>query len=170
MCCRFLPAYHPDDPSMQYHRLACSKFSSNLFFSKEILKKNQFNFTPFFFHFSSIFLPFFFIHQSFPSTVDDSLAQNLSSMVPSALSFISQSLLKKEGVLVHCNAGVSRSGAIVVWFLRECARRKRKEGEGEGEEDWTVKDALSFAKSKRSKIFPNSYFQEQLSSAFNENK
>lgn len=34
------------------------------------------------------------------------------------LAFIAQGALKGEKTLVHCNAGVSRSGSVVIEFLR----------------------------------------------------
>ena len=46
----------------------------------------------------------------------DSLDQNLLHYLPPALEFIETALEKKQGVLVHCNAGVSRSGSVCVAF------------------------------------------------------
>ena len=53
--------------------------------------------------------------------IADSLAQDLGRYVPTALAFIAQGALKGQRTLVHCNAGVSRSGSIVVEWLRRTA-------------------------------------------------
>lgn len=72
--------------------------------------------------------------------------------LPSALAFIAQGALAGQPTLVHCNAGVSRSGAVVVEWLR------RTEASVGG----SVADALALAKSKRPIITPNSNFITQL--------
>ena len=51
--------------------------------------------------------------------------------------------------LVHCAAGSSRSGSIVVAYLMKM-------------KFLTLKEGLSFAKSKRSIIHPNEGFMKQL--------
>lgn len=56
---------------------------------------------------------------------------------------------RRGGVLVHCNAGVSRSGAVAIgWLMHHYG--------------WGYDRAASHAKSKRKCIFPNSNFIEQL--------
>ncbi len=72
--------------------------------------------------------------------------------LPSALAFIAQGALAGQPTLVHCNAGVSRSGAVVVEWLR------RTEASVGG----SVAEALALAKSKRPIITPNSNFITQL--------
>ncbi|CAD8192376.1 unnamed protein product [Paramecium octaurelia] len=57
--------------------------------------------------------------------------------------------LKSGSVLVHCAAGVSRSASIVIAYLM------RNKG-------WTYSEAISYVKSKRFVICPNSGFQRQL--------
>ena len=55
----------------------------------------------------------------------------------------------EEKVLVHCAAGESRSATIVIAYLMW----KKK---------WTFDKAYNFVKSKRSRIYPNFGFREQL--------
>ena len=77
--------------------------------------------------------------------IKDSLEQDLGPYLPSALAFIAQG----PGVaLVHCNAGISRSGAIV------CAHLASVLGCG-------FEEALALARKSR-KISPNSAFVKQL--------
>ena len=79
----------------------------------------------------------------------DSLAQGLGAFLPNALAFIAQGAMKGERTLVHCNAGVSRSGAVVVEWLRRTA-------------SIPLVDAWAAAKAARSIIRPNSNFLRQL--------
>ena len=58
--------------------------------------------------------------------------------------------MKGERTLVHCNAGVSRSGSVVVEFLRRVVPLK-------------LEDAYAAARGARQIIRPNSNFIEQLS-------
>lgn len=67
----------------------------------------------------------------------------------SAIDFIDEALQTGGCVLVHCNAGVSRSAAVVMAYLI------KKEG-------MTVNDAFSFLRSKRPAICPNPGFLIQL--------
>jgi atypical dual specificity phosphatase len=83
--------------------------------------------------------------------IKDSLFQSLEFYLPSALAFISQAIMRGEGCLVHCNAGVSRSGVVIVEYVRRVSEPKL-----------SVQDALQFAKLKRPAIFPNSNFLRQL--------
>ena len=82
----------------------------------------------------------------------DSLDQNLLQHLPYAFSFIEEGVLCGEATLVHCNAGVSRSGAVVVAWLMRSQRL-------------TFADALALAKTMRPIITPNSNFVEQLNDA-----
>jgi len=81
--------------------------------------------------------------------MNDSLDQNLLAYLPHAFDFIDEGIRCGEATLVHCNAGVSRSGAVVVGYLMKS-------------KGLSFEDALTEAKSKRSKITPNSNFVEQL--------
>ena len=49
--------------------------------------------------------------------MNDSLDQNLLEYLPSAFQFIQGAIDRGEAVLVHCNAGVSRSGSVCVAWL-----------------------------------------------------
>ena len=50
---------------------------------------------------------------------------------------------------MHCEAGISRSGTIVVAYLM----RKNK---------WSREEALAYARTKRPKYHPNKGFMQQL--------
>lgn len=63
--------------------------------------------------------------------------------------WIQYRLAEKKNFLVHCKAGVSRSGAIV------CAYLMRNNG-------WSAEHALKFARSRRRIIQPNPGFMAQL--------
>jgi hypothetical protein len=81
--------------------------------------------------------------------IADSLAQDLRRYLPTALAFIAQGALKGARTLVHCNAGVSRSGSIVVEWLRRTATL-------------SLADAWAAARGARPCITPNSNFVRQL--------
>ena len=82
----------------------------------------------------------------------DSLDQHILEYLPHALAFIDDGIRIGEATLVHCNAGVSRSGAVVVaWFMRT--------------KNMSFVDALALAKTKRTIIHPNSSFVAQLTAA-----
>lgn len=90
----------------------------------------------------------------------DSLAQDLKSYLPSALAFIARGALRGEKTLVHCNAGVSRSGAIAVEWIRRTIPAVGGD----------LDHALAFARTKRSIITPNANFLEQLREQIREGK
>jgi protein-tyrosine phosphatase len=80
---------------------------------------------------------------------DDSYDQKIYDDLDSAVDLIHQNITQKKNVLVHCYAGKSRSGSIIVAYLIKYHNK-------------SFKDALNFAKSKRPVISPNSFFCEQL--------
>ena len=84
--------------------------------------------------------------------LEDSLAQSLVDYLPSAMAFIAQGALRGEKVLVHCNAGVSRSGIIAVEWLRRTVPSL----------GGNLTAALKEARQIRNKIFPNSNFLKQV--------
>jgi protein-tyrosine phosphatase len=55
--------------------------------------------------------------------------------------------IKNTNVFVHCMAGVSRSGAMVVAYIMKTR-------------NWTLTNALSFVQSKRTFVMPNEEFIE----------
>lgn len=69
--------------------------------------------------------------------------------MPDALAFIAQGALKGEKVLVHCNAGISRSGTVTVEFIRRAV-------------PLSLMDAYAAARCARDIIRPNSNFVNQL--------
>ena len=81
--------------------------------------------------------------------MNDSLDQNLLEYLPSAFQFIQGAIDRGEAVLVHCNAGVSRSGSVCVAWLMQTLKIDFEE-------------ALKLAKLKRAIITPNSNFVNQL--------
>jgi hypothetical protein len=80
----------------------------------------------------------------------DSLDQNLMNYVPHAIEFIENGIKNGIATLVHCNAGVSRSGATVIAYIMATEKI-----------DYNA--AYIYAKSCRHEIFPNDNFVDQLS-------
>ena len=83
----------------------------------------------------------------------DSLTQSLLPFLPPAFSFLSHGLLTSQPTLIHCNAGVSRSGAIAVAWLAHS-------------QSLSTADALLQATQIRPAIHPNSAFLAQLKTQF----
>jgi hypothetical protein len=81
--------------------------------------------------------------------IADSMVQELNAYLPAALAFIAQGALAGEGTLVHCNAGVSRSGAVVVAFLRAAV-------------PLSTADAWGAAMGARARVSPNGNFLRQM--------
>ncbi|BFZ01448.1 hypothetical protein BsWGS_04487 [Bradybaena similaris] len=71
----------------------------------------------------------------------------------SAINFIEEAIKANGCVLVHCNAGVSRSAAVIMAYLI------KKEG-------MTINDAFSYLRSKRPAICPNPGFLIQLQNLY----
>ena len=84
-----------------------------------------------------------FIHKKF--LVDDINSQNIIQYFGECLNFIKG----EEKVLVHCMAGASRSATIVIAFLMWAKKMKFDE-------------ALKLTMSKRSIVYPNFGFLDQL--------
>ncbi|XP_064793049.1 dual specificity protein phosphatase 2 isoform X2 [Oncorhynchus masou masou] len=82
-------------------------------------------------------------------TVEDSLAADIAARFPEAIAFIDS--VKESGgrVLVHCQAGISRSATICLAYLIH-ARRVR------------LDEAFDFVKQRRQVISPNLAFMGQL--------
>lgn len=87
--------------------------------------------------------------------LSDSLDEDIVRYLPNACQFIEQSALKNEPVLVHCQAGVSRSASVCIAYLMKTR-------------NMTYNQAYQFVKQRRSCISPNDKFVEDLSSTWAE--
>lgn len=74
---------------------------------------------------------------------------NISAVLPLALPFISQGIEMQESVFVHCDAGSSRSGAVIVAYLMASRGLSYVEG-------------LKQARDARACIAPNTGFRQQI--------
>jgi len=79
---------------------------------------------------------------------DDS-TENLISHFSDTYIFIDKAIKSGSAVLVHCAAGVSRSATVVIAYLMK-------------QNQWTVEQSRDFVFKKRSCIYPNEGFVEQL--------
>ncbi|XP_067098406.1 dual specificity protein phosphatase 10 [Osmerus mordax] len=88
-----------------------------------------------------------FSYKRLPAT--DSNKQNLRQYFEEAFEFIEEAQRAGQGLLIHCQAGVSRSATIVIAFLMK--------------HTWmTMTDAYKFVKTRRPIISPNLNFMGQL--------
>ncbi|XP_048841894.1 dual specificity protein phosphatase 10 [Brienomyrus brachyistius] len=88
-----------------------------------------------------------FNYKRLPAT--DSNKQNLRQYFEEAFEFIEEAQQAGRGVLIHCQAGVSRSATIVIAYLMK--------------HTWmTMTDAYKFVKTRRPIISPNLNFMGQL--------
>lgn len=74
---------------------------------------------------------------------------NIEAMLTETSTYIEKALLNQEKVLVHCNAGVSRSSTVIIGYL--ILHKKM-----------SFDDAFKLVKSKRECIRPNDGFMRQL--------
>ena len=74
--------------------------------------------------------------------VNDDNSQDIGQHFEDAIAFIDGAIQKGGSVLVHCAAGISRSGAITCAYLMW----KNK---------WTFDKAFEYGRAQRSKLFPN---------------
>jgi len=81
--------------------------------------------------------------------VEDEPDENLLPYFEACIEFIDSGLSKKQAVLVHCAAGVSRSSTVVIAYLMRT-------------QNMSFSDALSFVTDKRPIISPNQGFVKQL--------
>jgi protein-tyrosine phosphatase len=81
--------------------------------------------------------------------MQDSESQNLSVILPEALRYIHIAVTRGHKILIHCNAGVSRSGSVLIAYLMASLQIDYKQ-------------ALSIAQEKRACISPNPGFVLQL--------
>jgi protein-tyrosine phosphatase len=84
-------------------------------------------------------------------TVDilDEISEDMSSFFAPVNQFIDQAQQENGRVLIHCQAGISRSACLTVNYLRV-------------RNHWTLKDALEFVIQQRPEVHPNRSFMEQL--------
>ena len=75
----------------------------------------------------------------------------ISKAFPEALDFIDKALESQGCVLVHCNAGISRSATIVLAHLMKA-------------KGMSLNDAFAYLRTKRPSSFPNPGFMIQLKS------
>ncbi|KAI9543949.1 Dual specificity protein phosphatase 10 [Dissostichus eleginoides] len=88
-----------------------------------------------------------FVYKRLPAT--DSNKQNLRQFFEEAFEFIEEAHQAGMGLLIHCQAGVSRSATIVIAYLMK--------------HTWmTMTDAYKFVKTRRPIISPNLNFMGQL--------
>ena len=81
--------------------------------------------------------------------LEDNDKENISTSFESTNQFISKAVALKEDVLVHCQAGISRSSTIVIAYIM--ATKKI-----------TLKDAIEFVRKNRPSVTPNEGFMTQL--------
>lgn len=93
------------------------------------------------------FFPEFFRYHVI--SLKDRPTSELKPHFSDAIKAIDAALNKGEGVLVHCQRGVSRSATIVIAYLMKYKNMPRQE-------------ALRFAKAQRPIVRPNEGFEEQL--------
>lgn len=81
--------------------------------------------------------------------LEDSLDQNLIAYLPTAMKFIDETLAQGGKVLLHCQAGISRSAAVCIAFLMY-------------NQGWDYNTSQSYVRNKRRIIHPNHHFVETL--------
>lgn len=91
------------------------------------------------------------LHTRFISCLDLPSTDLLQNVLPQSIDFIESCRSQNGKILVHCNAGVSRSASIVIGYLMK-------------KQQCSFKSAYEKVKSKRECIQPNSGFLEQLKS------
>lgn len=93
-------------------------------------------------------------------TIFDFESQNISQYFSEANEFISEALAKNENnaVLVHCNAGISRSASFVIAYLMKKCNYK------------TYREALAYVRKCRPVVSPNRGFEKQLLNLESQNR
>ncbi|XP_076330465.1 dual specificity protein phosphatase 6-like [Tachypleus tridentatus] len=81
--------------------------------------------------------------------IHDHWSQNLGSFFRKAITFIDEARQRKQGVLVHCLAGVSRSVTITLAYLMQ-------------KMNMPLNDAYDFVRQRKANISPNFNFLGQL--------
>eukprot|EP00344_Euplotes_crassus_P003081 CAMPEP_0197009954 /NCGR_PEP_ID=MMETSP1380-20130617/52204_1 /TAXON_ID=5936 /ORGANISM="Euplotes crassus, Strain CT5" /LENGTH=155 /DNA_ID=CAMNT_0042431553 /DNA_START=17 /DNA_END=481 /DNA_ORIENTATION=+ len=81
--------------------------------------------------------------------LDDDEDNDVKQFFKEGIAFIEKCLQDKGTILVHCAAGISRSGAMMTAYSMY-------------RDKVTFEEALEYVQSKRKKVFPNEGFREQL--------
>eukprot|EP01091_Cochliopodium_minus_P003982 TRINITY_DN1390_c0_g1_i1.p1 TRINITY_DN1390_c0_g1~~TRINITY_DN1390_c0_g1_i1.p1 ORF type:complete len:337 (-),score=86.86 TRINITY_DN1390_c0_g1_i1:56-1066(-) len=82
-------------------------------------------------------------------SIQDNTQQNIADHFEMSYNFIKESLEKKENILIHCVAGVSRSASLVLAFLMKY-------------NNTSYKETFEYLRKRRKNIFPNVGFLKQL--------
>ena len=82
-------------------------------------------------------------------SIEDTIKENIYKYFEYYSEFINQTLNNNENILVHCNAGQSRSATIILAFFIKYKKM-------------SLKDSLEVLQSKRKCIAPNVEFIKQL--------
>ncbi|XP_037934969.1 dual specificity protein phosphatase 19-like [Teleopsis dalmanni] len=89
------------------------------------------------------------LHTKFLPCLDLPETDLFAGLMQDAFTYIKEAKLTNGIVLVHCNAGVSRSASVVIAYLIKHCQMK-------------FDDAYAYVKGKRACVQPNSGFLEQL--------
>jgi atypical dual specificity phosphatase len=81
--------------------------------------------------------------------VADEPGANITALFPRCFEFIDSARQAGGGVLVHCNAGISRSSSVVAGYLMQT-------------EGYSLDEALAIIRSARPVVKPNDGFMTQL--------
>lgn len=84
-------------------------------------------------------------------TVDvlDEVSEDMSDFFDPVNDFINQAEQENGRVLVHCQAGISRSASLVINYIRV-------------RNQWSLKNSLEYVTQQRPEVHPNRSFMEQL--------
>lgn len=88
--------------------------------------------------------------------LDDNHNENIEKYFESTSNIIQKSCDKKENILVHCTAGISRSASIIIAYLIQKSYQIRKN------EKLVYPVILKMVKKERPIIQPNPGFERQL--------
>lgn len=81
--------------------------------------------------------------------LSDEPSSNIIPLIEYAIPIINKAIVEKENLLVHCEAGISRSASIIIGYLIR-------------EKNMSPKDALDYVEERRPCIWPNHGFWNQL--------
>lgn len=94
-----------------------------------------------------------YVHENLMDTADSDILQN--GMLEKCIAFITNAIESGGHVLVHCQAGMSRSGAMVVAYLMKSQKL-------------TYDDAVAKTRRIRPCVYPNVGFERQIKKYFGE--